>query len=131
MAHELITTKQQELVSVLDKQGIGELLKPLSKEIHLFDSFVAGTAKLADDTAIKKVNVGDKLTLQREESKFDDYAVQILSSEGEKIGYIPEKDNRIFARLMDAGKLLIAKVQKIDQKGSFFQIGIGIYLVDF
>ena len=131
MAHELITTKQQELVSVLDKQGIGELLKPLSKEIHLFDSFVAGTAKLADDTAIKKVNVGDKLTLQREESKFDDYAVMILSSEGEKIGYIPEKDNRIFARLMDAGKLLIAKVQKIDQKGSFFQIGIGIYLVDF
>ena len=131
MAHQLITTKQQELVSVLDKQGIGELLKPLSKEIHLFDSFVAGTAKLADDTAIKKVNVGDKLTLQREESKFDDYAVMILNSEGEKIGYIPEKDNRIFARLMDAGKLLIAKVQKIDQKGSFFQIGIGIYLVDF
>ena len=131
MAHELITTKQQELVSVLDQKGIGELLKPLSKEIHLFDTFVAGTAYLEDDAVVKKLKVGDKLTLQREESKFDDYAVQILNSEGEKIGYIPEKDNRIFARLMDAGKRLIAKVQKIDRKGSFLQIGIGIFLVDF
>ena len=119
MAHELITTKQQELVSVLDKQGIGELLKPLSKEIHLFDSFVAGTAKLADDTAIKKVNVGDKLTLQREESKFDDYAVTILNSEGERIGYIPEKDNIVFARLMDAGKYLIAKVDEKSVSGTW------------
>ena len=131
MAHELITTKQQELVSVLDQKGIGELLKPLSKEIHLFDTFVAGTARLEDDAVVRKLKVGDKLALQREESKFDDYAVQILNSEGEKIGYIPEKDNRIFARLMDAGKRLIAKVQKIDKKGSFLQIGIGIYLVDF
>ena len=131
MAHELITTKQQELVSVLDQKGIGELLKPLSKEIHLFDTFAAGTAYLEDDAVVKKLKAGDKLTLQREESKFDDYAVQILNSEGKKIGYIPEKDNRIFARLMDAGKRLIAKVQKIDRKGSFLQIGIGIFLVDF
>ena len=32
---------------------------------------------------------------------------------------------------MDAGKLLAARIAKIDKKGSFTQICIGIYLVDF
>lgn len=50
---------------------------------------------------------------------------------GRKRGYVPEKDNIIFARLTDAGKLLKAKVTKKNQKGSFTQISIGIYLVDF
>ena len=36
----------------------------------------------------------------------------------------------VFARLMDAGKLLKAKISSINQKGSFTQIGVGIYLVD-
>ena len=45
--------------------------------------------------------------------------------------YVPEKDNIVFARLMDAGKLLKAKITQISQKGSFKQIGVGIYLVDF
>ena len=38
--------------------------------------------------------------------------------------------NNVFARLMDAGKLLKAKITAIDKKGSFTQISIGIYLVD-
>ena len=54
----------------------------------------------------------------------------ILNEEGKKLGYVPEKDNIIFARLMDAGKLLKAKISKITQKGSFTQISVGIYLVD-
>lgn len=32
--------------------------------------------------------------------------------------------------LMDAGKLLKAKVSKVTRKGSFTQIGVGIFLVD-
>ena len=43
---------------------------------------------------------------------------------------MPEKDNVVFARLMDAGKLLKAKVSKIEQKGSFTQISVGIFLVN-
>lgn len=58
-------------------------------------------------------------------------AIVILTKEQEKLGYVPEKDETIFARLMDAGKLLKAKVTKIERKGSFTQISIGIYLVDF
>ncbi len=55
----------------------------------------------------------------------------ILTEDKNKLGYVPEKDNIIFARLMDAGKLLKAKITKIDKKGSFTQISIEIYLVDF
>lgn len=77
------------------------------------------------------IKEGDKLTLRRENNKFDSKAVMILSPDGRKLGYIPEKDNIIFSRLMDAGKLLAAKITKIELKGSFHQIGIGIYLIDF
>lgn len=55
----------------------------------------------------------------------------VLNTEKKKLGYVPEKDNVIFARLMDAGKLMVAKISKITQKGTFKQISIGIYLVDF
>ena len=55
----------------------------------------------------------------------------ILTEDGKKVGYVPEKDNIIFARLMDAGKLLAAKITKINKRGTFYQISIGIYLVDF
>jgi hypothetical protein len=48
-----------------------------------------------------------------------------------KLGYVFEKDNIICARLMDAGKCLSAKIKSINQKGTFKQIAIGIYLVDF
>ncbi|MCD8018751.1 MAG: hypothetical protein LUF92_03955 [Clostridiales bacterium] len=57
--------------------------------------------------------------------------VVVLMNDGRKLGYVPEKDNVIFARLMDAGKLLKAKVTKKNKKGSFTQISIGIYMVDF
>ncbi len=71
------------------------------------------------------------LTLQRENNKFDSNAIVILNNEKKKLGYVPEKDNIIFARLMDAGKLIKAKITKIDQKGTFKMISVGIYLVDF
>ena len=131
MSNELIEQKNGALVSAIGQQGIGEMLKPLIREIHLFDSFVAGTMHLQDPSVLEEVTVGDKLTLMREENKFDDNAILLLTESGKKIGYVPEKDNQIFARLMDAGKMLAAKVTKIERRGSFYQISIGIYLVDF
>ena len=113
-------------------QGLGDLIKPLTREIHLFDSFIAGTSHLKDPDVLKKAAVGDMLTLRRESgNRFDSNAIMILNSDGEKYGYVPEKDNMIFARLMDAGKLLIGKIINIRPKGSFTMIAIGIYLVDF
>ena len=113
------------------KKGLADMIKPLQREIHLFDSYVAGTTHLEDESVLSEVKVGDKLSLLREDNKFDDNAIILITDDKKKLGYVPEKDNQIFARLMDAGKLLAAKITKIEKKGSFYQIGIGIYLVDF
>lgn len=130
MADELIQRSGGELVGVIDG-GLGEMLKPLIREIHLFDSYVAGTTHLADQSVLTEIKEDDRLRLQREENKFDDNAILLFTESGKKLGYVPEKDNVIFARLMDAGKMLAAKILKIEKRGTFTQIRIGIYLVDF
>ena len=131
MADELMIGNKGELVSALDQKGLGDLLQPLIREIHLFDSYVAGTTHLKDPSVLMEVRDGDRLILQREENKFDDKAILVLTADRKKLGYIPEKDNLIFSRLMDAGKKLSAKINSIEQRGTFTKIAIGIYLVDF
>ncbi len=131
MSNELTEHKGGELVSAISRQGIGEMLKQLIREIHLFDSYVAGTAHLEDQTVLDEIKVDDKLSLLREDNKFDSNAIIIKTESQKKLGYVPEKDNIIFARLMDAGKMLAAKIKDIEKKGSFTKIAIGIYLVDF
>lgn len=130
MANEL-TKFESGLVSKAAEGGIGELLKPLSQEIHLFDSYVAGTSHLADQSVLDEIKEGDMLFLIREENKFDSNAIMLLSPAKKKVGYVPEKDNVVFARLMDAGKKLSAKITRIEKKGSFTKIAVSIYLVDF
>lgn len=126
-----IDIRKDGVVSLTENHDLGDLIKPLTKEIYLFDSFVAGTTHLADPSVLDSVKEGDKLTLRRENNKFDNNAVMLLSPDDRKLGYIPEKDNIIFSRLMDAGKLLTARITNIEIKGTFHQISIGIYLVDF
>ncbi|MBR2805166.1 MAG: HIRAN domain-containing protein [Oscillospiraceae bacterium] len=131
MSTELTVKNSGALIEAIDKNGLGDILKPLVQEIHLFDSYVAGTAFLQDKSVLESLNIGDKLKLIREENKFDENAIQIFTEDGKKLGYVPEKDNIIFARLMDAGKMLAAKIKDMEIKGSFTRISIGIYLVDF
>ncbi len=131
MADELSISREGQIAEALEKQGLGEMLQPLIREIHLFDTFVAGTMHLEDASVLTEIKEGDKLILIRVENKFDSRSILIRTESGRKLGYVPEKDNLIFSRLMDAGKLLAAKVKNVRQQGSFTQIGIGIYLMDF
>ena len=131
MANELTTNQTGELVLAMEQHAIGDLLQPLIREIHLFDSFVAGTTHLSDPSVLEEIKVGDQLTLLRENNKFDSNAILILTADKKKLGYVPEKDNIIFARLLDAGKMLTARIKGIEKKGSFTKIASGIYLVDF
>jgi len=130
MADEIVE-KKESAVAAIESHELGDIIKPLIREIHLFDSYIAGTTHLEDSSVLDTIKVGDVLTLQREDNKFDSNAILILNEDKKKLGYVPEKDNIVFARLMDAGKLLKAKITQISQKGSFKQIGVGIYLVDF
>ena len=129
---ELTVSDKAGLVSVAANQGLDTMIKPLVKEIHLFDTYVAGTSFLKDKSVLDDIKPGDKLTLRREDNKFDSKAILVLTGDGKKLGYVPEKDNIIFSRLMDAGKMLSATISEIRERGGDFrQISIGIYLVDF
>ncbi len=131
MANELIIGKKDTL-SLIKDNPLGELIKPLSHEILLFESYVAGTSYIKDESVFDDIKEGDKLILQREpENRFDENAILVLDGKKRKLGYVPEKDNIVFTRLMDAGKYLIAKVKSYEPKGAFRQINISIYLVDF
>ena len=126
-----ITISNNQLVQTIEEFGITDVIRPLVKEIYLFDTYVAGTSYI-DRKIRESVSVDDKVILRREQdNRFDDKAILILTESQDKLGYIPEKDNSVFSRLMDAGKLLTAKIKKIDWKGDFSKIEISIYLVDF
>ena len=85
---ELALTEQQrsELVTAIQQNGITDLIKPLVKEIFLFDTFIAGTSYV-DKNLIDALNSDDKLILRREgDNKFDDKAVLVLNKDQKK-GY--------------------------------------------
>lgn len=130
MSNDIII-KDTDLLTTVSQTDLSELIKPLVNEIHLFDTYVAGTTHIDDESVFDTIEAGDRLTLVREDNKFDDRAIMILTKDGRKLGYVPERDNLVFSRLMDAGKLLMAKVTTHDLKGTFHRIGIGIYLVDY
>ena len=130
MENGLSNIEKSELKSVVAKGDLGSVLQPLIREIHLFDSFVAGTTYLESQDVLDTLAVGNLLVLEREENKFDINAILIKTDKGIKIGYVPEKDNVIFARLMDAGKLLRGRIKSIDRRHVFSKISIGIFLVD-
>ena len=131
MGNEIIVKDKDALKIIENKNTLSDVLKPLVNEIHLFDTMISGTGKIKDKDILANVKVGDKLTLLREVNKFDECAIKILTEDGHMIGYIPEKDNLIFSRLMDAGKLLIARVCRIKDDDGFPFFYISVYLVDY
>lgn len=75
------------------------------------------------------LNIDDKLDFFREpDNTYDEQAIVIKTVNGVKIGYVPMKDNLIFARLMDAGKLLFGRISSKEKKGSWVKIDIKVYL---
>lgn len=126
-----IDKKKTDLVETIKDKSVGDLIKPLTNEIHLFDTYIAGTSHIEDQSVFDKIKINDKLILKREDNVFDSKAILVLNKDKVKLGYIPEVDNIIFSRLMDAGKLLIAKVKTIKKLGNYYKISIGIYMVDF
>lgn len=99
-------------------------------EIFLFDTHIAGTTYVEDiDKLAKKLNIGDRLEFEREEDNYYDFqAIKVINKYGHKLGYVPQRDNVIFVRLIDHGKVLFARIRKIELKGKWYEIGISIFL---
>ena len=118
-----------KLAHVLGKEGIPV---PFVREILLLESHVVGTGFVKD--IVKKTESivpGDSLPLRREpQNPYDSRAIQVLNGKEERIGFVPRADNTILSRLMDAGKLLYAKVKSVDGGHNWLRIAIDIYMRD-
>lgn len=128
---ELANTNSGGLLNLLHGKG-GEISvpKPFEKDIFLFDTYVAGTTYIEGIEELEPhLKIDEKLDFFREPNNaYDKQAIVIKTVGGVKIGYVPKQDNVIFARLMDAGKLLFGKITSKDVKGSWIKIDIKVYL---
>ena len=128
---DLVKIDNGDLIEYLIKTGKEiDLPKPFERDIYLFDTYVAGTSHIEGIENIGgSLKDGDRLVFYREpENEHDPQAIRIENLKGEKIGYVPRKDNVVFSRLMDAGKVLFAKVIEKEMKGKWLIIKIKIYL---
>ncbi len=117
-----------EIMKFASNGEIKDIISPMIKEIFLFDTRISKIT--SDENILKNIKIADRLTLLREKNKYDTNDVAIYNKDNEKLGYIPEEDNIIFSRLMDAGKLLYAKIESIDVN-HYYRVKIKIYLKDF
>lgn len=52
----------------------------------------------------------------------------ITTAYGIKLGYVSREDNKIAARLMDAGKILFGRILMKEKKGSWIKIYVKVFL---
>lgn len=107
-----------------------QLELPFANDIYLYTFSVAGIFYYIKEDL--KIFEGDYLTLKREpNNKYDKYEIEVCTKSEEKLGYIPRNNNKIFARLMDGGKLLYAKIKTVETDfDEITNIVIRVYMKD-
>ena len=115
---------------LLHNEAAVTLPTPFERDIYLFDTYVAGTTHIEGIEALaSSLGEGDRLVFYREpDNPHDPQAIRIETLEKKKIGYVPRRDNVVFSRLMDAGKLLFATIEEKEMRGNWLKIDIKIYL---
>jgi len=129
MAGEL-TVIQENWLELSDHTR--ELPKPFEHEVLLMECHVAGTMYVDDILAkAEQIKVGTPLVLRRDpKNECDHNAIGIYTTGNVHIGWIPMKKNQIIARLMDAGKMMIAKVVKKELEDHWLNMRVEVFLKD-
>jgi hypothetical protein len=128
---ELMKTEAGGLVGLLHGAAGGLAIpQPFERDIFLFDTVVAGTTYIDGiEELAPYLNEGDTLDFFREpDNPHDHKAIVIKNADGVKIGYVPRRDNAVFSRLMDAGKLLFGRISEKEMCGDWLKLNIKIYL---
>ena len=135
--NEVASISSSDLSALLYNPGAGVIERPFSRDIFLTHTLVAGCGHVEHiKEYLAELNEGDRLTLLREpKNEYDEFAILVKDPKDRKLGYIPRARNHVFARLMDAGKLLFAKVTSIGDVDNvedfpYRILTIEIYLVD-
>jgi len=111
--------------------GDGSLM-PFAREIMLIECNIAGTSHRDVKSVEPELLPGDLLPLKREpDNAHDPLAIMILNETGHHLGYVPRAKNEALARLMDAGKLLFARLESKAWHGDWLQVEARIFLRDY
>lgn len=121
------------ILEAVEMNGIKNVVMPLMNEIFLSFTDIAGTRYVDNQDVFKRLEKNDPLLLEREaDNKYDSNAIKVLTIDGEKLGYIPKRDNSIFTRLMDAGKILHVRVYSCYEADyCHWHVSIKICMMDF
>lgn len=92
-----------------------ELGKNETYDLTLLGTTIAGGYYYQAHEALPHIRVGDYLTLRRQPNNpHDDMAIEILTKDGLKLGYVPSGFNIPFAQLLDAGESVRAKITEFN-----------------
>lgn len=143
----ILQANEKELITAIHNSGI-DVPMPFERDIFLLGIEIAGTNYIPNITRLfDSLDEGDVVKLVREpDNQYDEYAIRIDTenddpigyfasdsralAEGVKLGYIPRYNNKVFARLMDAGKLLYGVVRLKELIGSYHRVVVKIYMKD-
>lgn len=106
-------------------------IQPFAQEIYLTHFEVAGLRYSENiEEHLKLLKKGDQLRLCREpKNEYDTFAILVQDQEKHKLGYMPRRMNHIPARLLDAGKLLYAKVTDVDPDDyDYLRLGVNLFM---
>ena len=132
-----IQKPDSDITSIIGYIQKGSNIKPFLKDIFLIELNVAGLDYIDNiDEIFSKIEVGDRLDLFREAAnEYDKHAI-LVKYHGEKIGYVPKKDNYVLSKLMDGGKHLYGVVDsfgvdEVYENYKFKFINFKIFLNDY
>ena len=105
---------------------------PFIPEIQLIKCYIAGTTFREDiDEIEQELQKDDLLVFKREpDNEHDKLAIAVYDKRERRIGYIPQRKNEIPARLMDAGKIVFAKIESKNWQENWLKINICIFMRD-
>ncbi len=115
------------------KDRLDALAPPFVREIFLLECLVAGTTHVRNvGKKTEKLAPGDKLTLLRDpDNEYDPQAIGVFAPGNVQVGWIPQDGNEVVSRLMDAGKVLYAKLRSKETTGSgWLKMEIGVFMHD-
>jgi hypothetical protein len=106
-------------------------LMPFAREIMLVECHIAGTSHRDVKAIEPALTPGSLLVLKREPGNpHDDLAIMILMENGKHLGYIPRAKNEALARLMDAGKVLFARLDSKEWHGDWLRAEMRVFMRD-
>jgi hypothetical protein len=115
--------KEKKYVEVYDNMHIDVHVK----DIYLININIAGTSYIDMSEIYNNLLEDDMLYLVREPNNaYDLNAIEIITTKGYVIGYVPKENNLILKNLMDKGKYLYGKIKEISD--DYNNINIEIYL---